>query len=157
MSADAQIEARCHHADDPSAPQCALPGCRHAVPDPGRPCLCCLAAFGNMLHEISPAQDIDGPSQPSGTPPPPTPPAATTTPHRPVIGPLKPNSAVTAILSRCSDDWQDSRIYFDKTAVCLRRLSKLAARGRQRFCASETRKAMTSCDGVTRRSYVRRR
>lgn len=88
MTPDGQFEARCHDTDDPGTPQCALPGCRHAVPDPGRPCLCCLAAFGTMLRERSPAADVDGTSQPSGI-----------SPHRPVLGGLKPNSAVKAALS----------------------------------------------------------
>lgn len=106
MSVDAQI-ARCQPTDDQSTPQCALPGCRHAVPDPGWPCPCCLATFGNMLREISSAQAIDGPSPPSSTRPLTTPPAATTTPNRPVPGPVTPNSGVTATLSGTKEHKQN--------------------------------------------------
>lgn len=93
MAADPVAEGRCFDTEDADTPRCVLPGCRHGAPEPGRPCSCCLAAFGSMLQEIPPAVDVDRP--PAGV----DGAAAATTPRRRDLPPLKLTSAVKAALS----------------------------------------------------------
>lgn len=96
MTAHPVAEGRCLDTDHAGAPQCALPGCRHGVDEPGRPCSCCRAAFGSMLQEIPPTADLDSPSAPAdGAALAP----AATTPLRGALPPLKMNSAVKAVIS----------------------------------------------------------